>query len=148
MIVEKKTKYDSKLWNKWVKVCNEYLKAFCKKHGYDYEDATRSWVGDFDGTMVFCGDECASIEDIIIDIEENAPEEEFQRWQYYCVECAIHGCKNYAPNYESWLKGIPRITTEEMDKKAEIKQMDDDEKIRNLKAELNKDIDEYLGRFS
>lgn len=31
--------------------CNAYLMAFCEKHGFDYADAARSWVGgDVGGT--------------------------------------------------------------------------------------------------
>ena len=36
---------NTKLKSDYEKACNAYLQAFCEKHGYDYEDATRSWVG-------------------------------------------------------------------------------------------------------
>ena len=29
----------------FVKGCNEYLRLFCEKHDFDYEDAKDSWVG-------------------------------------------------------------------------------------------------------
>ena len=36
---------NTKLKSDYEKACNAYLQAFCEKHGYDYEDAARSWVG-------------------------------------------------------------------------------------------------------
>ena len=36
---------NTKIKSDYEKACNAYLQAFCEKHGYDYEDAARSWVG-------------------------------------------------------------------------------------------------------
>lgn len=136
-------KFGSKLWNEWVTICNKYLRAFCEKHGYDFDEATNSWVSNFDGTVVLCGDEYVTMEDIIIDIERNVPEEEFLKWYYYTIEVyPLMGC---SPNYESWLNGCPRLTKEEINKKIEITQIPENEKITRLKKEMDDLIDEYLG---
>lgn len=128
--------FDSELWDEWVVICNKYLKAFCEKHGYDFEDATDSWVAEFDGTVVLCGDEYVSMEDIIIDIEKEAPEEEFLKWYYYCNDANDAGV--VAPNYASWLNGCPRLSEEEINVRKKKK-----ENLERLKCDFGKLIDSY-----
>lgn len=134
------TRFNSELWSEWVVVCNKYLRKFCEKHGYDFNEATDSWVIDFDGTIVLCGDEYVSMEDIILDIEMNAPEGEFIKWYDYCLDCYENG--KTAPNYYFWLNGYNPY----LYKKDKI---DDDNskkssKIETLKAELYELIDEII----
>lgn len=110
---------DSGLWNEWVNVCDKYLKLFCDKHDYDYEDAKDSWVSNFNGTIVLCGDECVSMENIILDIELNAPEGEFHKWYWYCMDAAT--INEFQPNYYSWLKGCPTIDADELKRRVQKK---------------------------
>lgn len=142
-------KFNSEMWDEWVVICNKYLRAFCEKHDYDFEDATESWVSNFDGTIVLCGDDYISMEDIILDIESKAPEEEFHKWYYYCLDAYDAGVNT--PNYYSWLNGCPRLSKEEMEAKLKRKKQIDEikdnpinEKLVFLRSEFNKLIDEYI----
>lgn len=96
--------------------CQAYLKAFCQKHGYDYDDAVSSW--DFDGRrgIVSVGDEVVSIDDIIIDIDTEAPKGAYAEWYNYCLRISSISSKLSinTPNYERWLDGCPRKTVEEL----------------------------------
>lgn len=109
--------------------CNAYLMVFCEKHGYDFDDAKDSWVGNGIGGIVDFGDTLfANMSDIRTDIDRNAPADEFEAWSEYSlrvyqIRCAIAELdrppceymrfKNsdlYGINYTSWLSGAPRCT--------------------------------------
>lgn len=143
-------KFKSKLWLNWKSSCDKYLKAFCDKHGYDFEDASQNWVAGFIGIVTLCGDEYVSMEDIIIDIEKEAPEEEFLKWYWYCLDA--HDAGVSTPNYISWLNGCPRLSKEELKlhkkKKGNLDRIKrnspDDQKLIELKKEFGRLIDEYI----
>lgn len=97
---------------KYQNACNDYLKAFCKKHGYDFADARESWVAGEVGTITCVADYFVSMEDIRTDIDHNAPEEEFVRWYDYTLR--LHTLGATAMNYKHWLMGAPRKTEAEI----------------------------------
>lgn len=104
--------------------CNAYLKAFCEKHGYDYEDAHDSWAAGDVGGVVICGDQFVSLVTIRTDIDMDAPEEEFLKWYDYITEVGFYNLPTM--NYEHWLKGAPRIPQESIDNiKARKQELDD-----------------------
>lgn len=92
------------------KGCNEYLRLFCEKHEYDYEDAKDSWVGNSVGGIVCVGDYFVDIATLKADIDMDAPVDEFLKWYDYCTDVAEFGLTT--PNYESWLRGCPRTSKE------------------------------------
>lgn len=105
----------------WREACNAYLRAFCEKHGFDYEDAY--WVGDDPGTTaVVCGgDYFVGINEMRSDIDLDAPESAFLSWYDYSlavmsVEMQWHDLENFKEfvhiNFESWIKGAPLPYTE------------------------------------
>lgn len=98
----------------FIKGCNEYLRLFCEKHDFDYEEAKKSWVGGLVGEITMCGDYYVAMPTIIADIEHDAPEEEFIKWCDYNLEAREYGF--VTPNFESWLKGCPRVNTETLEK--------------------------------
>lgn len=104
--------------------CNAYLKAFCEKHGYDYEDAHDSWAAGDVGGVVICGDQFVSLATIRTDIDMDAPEEEFLKWYDYITELGFYNLPTM--NYEHWLKGAPRIPQESIDNiKARKQELDE-----------------------
>ena len=123
-------------------VANDYLKAFCEKHEYDYEDARNNWaLGDVGG-ITEVGYLFVSLNDIRTDIDMNAPADEFLKWHDYTLRvhtiqsaipppdgvCSRLQCKASdftTPNYLSWLRGYSRKSD------AELTEMEDD-----LKADL------------
>lgn len=98
----------------FVKGCNEYLRLFCEKHDFDYEEAKDSWVGGLVGEIAMCGDYYVAMPTMITDIEMDAPEAEFYKWYYYNLEAREYGF--VTPNYESWLRGCPRVNNETLEK--------------------------------
>lgn len=98
---------------------NAIIEEFKKKQEIETTDG--SWIGnqigevyDFGDTMTF------DFRDVLIDLKENAPKEEIFKWRNYMLR--IWSINNLAGgvllqefNYRSWLKGCPRLTTEELD---------------------------------
>lgn len=114
----------NKLKRDFQDACNAYLKAFCEKHGYDYEDAHDSWAAGDVGGVVLCGDQCVSIDTIRTDIDMDAPEEELLKWYDYVTEVGFYNLPSM--NFENWLKGAPRIPRESIENiKARKQELDD-----------------------
>lgn len=109
-----KTMSKEKAKEYFVKGCNEYLRLFCEKHDFDYEDAKDSWVGGCVGDITCVGDFFIDMRTIITDIEMDAPEEEFLKWYDYNLVADEFGFTT--PNFESWLRGCPRVPQESFDK--------------------------------
>ena len=104
-------------------VCNAYLAAFCEKHGYDYEPD--AWAGNDPGGIAEVGDLFVSMADILTDIDLDAPEDEYVKYYDHCMRVgSIADGKLETPNYDSWLRGCPRM---------------DEEQIARLE-ELNRDV--------
>lgn len=115
--------------------CEAYLRLFCDKHGYDYEDAAQSWVAGDVGDVVCVSDMYVSLNDIRTDIDRDAPEEEFVKWYDYCLRLGVIDLSIPTPNYNSWLRGCPRRSEEEIEKLEEIHH-----KVEMAKAELENAI--------
>lgn len=93
--------------------CNAYLAAFCEKHGYDYEPD--AWVGDDPGGVAEVGDMVVSMADILTDIDRDAPEEEYVKYYDYCLRVgSIANGELVTPNYDSWLRGCPRMDEDDV----------------------------------
>jgi hypothetical protein len=119
----------------FVKGCNEYLRLFCEKHDFDYEEAKESWVGGLVGEVTLCGDYYVTMPTIITDIEMDAPEEEFIKWYDYNLVANHFGFAT--PNFDSWLRGCPRVSDEAFKKLQALKD-DLDNAILEEQAKLNK----------
>lgn len=118
----------------FVKGCNEYLRLFCEKHDFDYEEAKESWVANCVGDVTCVGDIFVGMQTIITDIEMNAPEEEFIKW--YDYNLVAHEFGFNTPNFESWLRGCPRVSEETF------------KKLQGLKNDLDDAILEEQARFN
>ena len=119
----------------FVKGCNEYLRLFCEKHDYDYEEAKESWVANCVGDVTCVGDIFVGMQTIITDIEMDAPEAEFLKW--YSYNLVAHEFGFTTPNFESWLRGCPRVSEETFNKLQGLKN-DLDDAILEEQARLNK----------
>lgn len=118
----------------FVKGCNEYLRLFCEKHDFDYQEAKESWVGGSVGEITLCGNYYVAMPTIIADIEMDAPETEFYKWYDYNLEAREYGF--VTPNFESWLRGCPRVNNETF------------EKLRGITKSLENAIKEEKERLS
>ena len=117
------------------KGCNEYLRLFCEKHDFDYEEAKESWVANCVGDVTCVGDIFVGMQTIIADIEMDAPEEEFIKW--YDYNLVAHEFGFNTPNFESWLRGCPRVS-EDTFKKLQGLKNNLDNAILEEQARLNK----------
>ena len=88
--------------------CNAYLKLFCEKHGFDYDEAANSWVANVVGDCCLLGDYCVPFDEMKIDIDMDAPKEEY--WNYYEYSLETHDLGLICPNYANWLRGCPRLS--------------------------------------
>ena len=118
----------------FVKGCNEYLRLFCEKHDYDYEEAKESWVANCVGDVTCVGDIFVGMQTIITDIEMDAPEDEFIKW--YDYNLVAHEFGFTTPNFESWLRGCPRVSEEAF------------KKLQGLKNDLNNAVLEEQARLN
>lgn len=118
----------------FVKGCNEYLRLFCEKHDFDYEEAKDSWVANCVGDITCVGDIFVGMQTIITDIEMDAPEEEFLKWYGYNLVANEFGFTT--PNFDHWLRGCPRVPQESFDK------------LEALKKDLENAIKEEKERLS
>ena len=119
----------------FVKGCNEYLRLFCEKHDFDYEEAKESWVANCVGDVTCVGDIFVGMQTIITDIEMDAPEEEFIKW--YDYNLVAHEFGFNTPNFDSWLRGCPRVSDETFKKLQGLKN-DLDNAILDEQTKLNK----------
>lgn len=103
----------------FIKGCNEYLRLFCEKHDFDYEEAKDSWVANCVGDITCVGDIFVGMQTIITDIEMDAPEEEFLKWYGYNLVANEFGFTT--PNFDHWLRGCPRVPQESFDKLEALK---------------------------
>lgn len=113
--------------------CNAYADAFCEKHGWykPGESATTFWVADEPGGILNIGDTAFSMQTILTDIDEDAPENEVLNWDDYCSEVwDVMGHGHEVPNFHSWLHGCPRISEDVL------------QHIREQKKRLKKAIEE------
>lgn len=118
--------------------CNAYLMVFCEKHGFDYADAARSWVGGDVGGITECADYIVPMDDIITDISMDAPEDEYVKYYDCCLR--VHSITNgelKTPNYGSWLRGCPRMDEEQIKRLEELQR-----RVRVAELELKMAIDE------
>ena len=111
--------------------CNWYLRWFCKKHDLQYAGAY--WVGDNVGGVVEVGDYFIDFGDIMYDIDNDVPSEQFFAWKDYderlrSIELDFYllriDLKLHHLNYKSWCKGVPKPYTDsqlgEMEKAVDV----------------------------
>ena len=106
------------LINDYENSVNAIIDAFKKKHEFDSNDGY--WIAnevggvyDFGDTMTF------DFRDILLDIKEDAPNGEIEKWQEYnlriwSVNNMLGGVFLKDVNYRSWLKGCPRLSDHEL----------------------------------
>jgi hypothetical protein len=90
--------------------CNDYLKLFCKKHGYDYDPD--AWVGNDVGGIAEVTDHYVDMTTMRADIDNDAPEKELVEWYDYSSRTGMLDIPS--PNFRNWLKGCPRKSDAEL----------------------------------
>lgn len=127
---------DKTLKQQFEEVANAYLLEFCNKHDFDYAEAKRSWVANKPGGVVLCGDYYVDFDEIRTDIDRDAPEEEFWKYQDYLIDAHTFGFR--CPNYENWLDGCPRLSKEQINEIIAGRH-----RIEKMKEQLEEMIKDY-----
>lgn len=87
------------LQQKYEDVCNEYVKEFCKKQGFNYTDL--SWIANQIGGVVEIDDLYFNFHDIVWDINSKQPKHQIIDWYYALIENP-----EKSMNYFSYTKGL------------------------------------------
>lgn len=139
--------YGKTMREAWENICNEYLRAFCEKHGFEYDP--RDWVGSSSGgvgTVVNPGggDHWISMDMIRYDIDNAVPVEKFQEYEDY--EARVRDIELsydllYKPNreegrlvhinYPSFCQGAPRPYSDK-----QLRDMEDEIAYQNHRREV------------
>jgi hypothetical protein len=133
---------DSKqnIQERWRDICQEYLKLFCDKHEYSFEDCF--WVTDNYGTIACVSDMFISMEHIRYDIDNNIEETMFEKWYWKAIEIFELTGQDFM-NYESFCKGAPDIWTEEKMEKlreAHMRVYEAEEALRQEIEEMTEEL--------
>ena len=101
------------LKNEYDRVCDEYLIAFCNNFDLPYEKD--AWVAGNAGTVASIGDYYFDFNDVIkYCVDNNLTDfDEVLEWYDYRIDAESFGIET--PNFPSWHKGCPRLTSEQLD---------------------------------
>jgi hypothetical protein len=103
-----------KLATAYLKACNAYIKAFCRKHGYDESYVVWDSMSDAYTYGIAMNGYWIDLSTIITDIEDDAPVAAVGEWSHYCMRVYFIDTKIDTPNFRSWVLGCPRYTEEEL----------------------------------
>ena len=87
--------------------CNALLRLFCDKQGFDPADTY--WVAGRVGETADCASYFFTMDDIITDLEEDAPPGKILEWYNKLEELG------YKVNYRHWLHGCPAPSKSELE---------------------------------
>lgn len=101
-----------RLKKSWILICNVYLKEFCRRHNFRYEEDM--WISSNPGTIVNVCDMFISMDDIRYDVDNQIDPDMFQKWYWKSIEVSelTNGAQSYL-NYQSFCEGAPDPFTEE-----------------------------------
>ena len=108
--------------------CNNLLRLFCEKQGFDLADTC--WIADRPGGVADCASYFFTMDDIITDLEEDAPPGKILEWYNKLEELG------YKVNYRHWLHGCPapsRSELEELHRRAEEARHDLEDEMEDWK---------------
>lgn len=134
------TKNNCSLKSEWQKLCDKYLKKFCDKHEYTYDPDC--WVANDPGTIANIGDMFVSIGNIRYDIDNDIPEEKFEKWYWKSLEVYELTDMKYM-NYENFCKGCPDYWTE--DKLESIRKAK--QRVIDARDALEREINNHKSQF-
>ena len=139
-IKSNKEVYKRELKLNWKEICNNYLSEFCEKHEYTYEPDC--WVTSDPGTIANIGDMFVSMENIRYDLDNDIPEEYFEKWYWKALEVYELVGEKFM-NYESFCQGCPDYWTE--DKLESIRKAK--QRVIDARNALEREINNHKSQF-
>lgn len=128
------------LKSEWQILCNMYLKKFCDKHEYSYDPD--GWVANDPGTICMIGDMFVSMDNIRYDIDNDIPEEMFEKWYWKSLDVYELVGEKFM-NYENFCKGCPDYWTE--DKLESIRKAK--QRVIDARDALEREINNHKSQF-
>lgn len=117
--------------NQYECACNRYLAELLRM--WELDSYYGYWIGEqVGGVYDYDGGFTISMEDIIYCVEEDVTRKQYTEWQDYVCDAIEFGMAT--PNLRSWMMGCPRTNAETF------------ERLRRLKAELQKAVEDEKGR--
>ena len=124
---------EMELKRQFKEIAEAYLKAFCEKHCYEYEE--NAWIGGRVGEVAVLGNDFYDLNDIRYDIDNNIPAGEIEKWTDYILRLEELDCPKKI-NFQSWCKGAPLPYSEDM--------LNDIEDARRRVEEAKKELERLL----
>ena len=121
------------LKEQWKQACHGFLTELLRM--WELDAYYGYWIGNEDGSVYDYGDGMftISMDDIIYCVLGDITREQYIEWQEYICNASEFGFDT--PNLRSWIMGCPRTPPEIF------------EKLRNLKADLDKAVEEEKQRM-
>ncbi|NBO22208.1 hypothetical protein EBU94_02545 [bacterium] len=91
-----------KLKENYDKICNKWIKAFCKKQEIEFD----GWIGEPGEIASFCCQYFFNLSDIILDMTTNQDKWFILEWQNEDVEHNMLLEEREHINYRSYIKGL------------------------------------------
>ena len=89
-------------------ICNELVKKFAKKHGYEFS----YWIGkEIGGIACFIEEYFFNMNDIYYDMKTNQPIGLIFEWQDYMVENQVEECRINFESYSKWARYLYFLQT-------------------------------------
>lgn len=124
---------------RWRAICDEYVTLFCNKNGYIVDtdkDGNYYWIGNHPGGLIEISDMFVSMSDILYDIDNDVPKDQYYDWYWKSVDRAEMGIKYM--NYPSYCMGCPDpVSPEQLVKIKEARE--NVQKSKKLLEDLIKD---------
>ena len=122
----------NKLRTAFDKAVTNYVAALLEM--YEWDAYYGYWVGD-DTTGIYAYGDChfLTLSNIIYIVDNDVPLDVFEEWDDYCLWA--HEFNQRIPNLDSWVKGCPRESKEEMEALRTAKQ-DFENQIQELKDKI------------
>lgn len=125
------------LEKRYCELCNEYIKAFYKKHDMEFVEADLlDWVGQI-GDIICIGDCYFNFSDVKYDVDNDVPGDIIFDWYYKYLEHGEFGLKYL--NFESYAKGAPDPIPE-----TELKHI---KELRTMMYETRKELDKACEKY-
>ena len=119
------------LKEQWEKACNGYITELLRM--WELDGYYGSWIAEeVGGVFDYDGSFTIGMDDIIYCVENDVTESQYMEWQEYIIEAHEFGFDK--PCLKAWMHKCPRVPKKTFDK------------LRALKADLNKAIDEEKER--
>ena len=133
---------EKSLKEQYDELANAYAQKFCEIYGFeDYDTHMSIWVADDPGEIACIGDYYIGYNEIRYCVDNQIGWETFDSWYHYRLDCGMIDHDISTPNLDSWVKGCPRMSEEDLEelRKSKLRMHQAEEEFeKSLKRLMNK----------